>query len=327
MQYDELDREGLIALAAPLAALVDRVATAGGAWIDPQVQRAFQAVGLTLGRNHFYSIFPDLAALPERLWNGPVFAAAWSQVPRTDYRTLLSAALAYLPELAATPREAVDGFHWNNPMFPPLDAAVYYGLIRALRPARILEVGSGFSTLIALAATAANGLGSVECVEPYPGPTLITAEDRLTALHRIVVQNAPDVLFSSLRRGDVLFIDTSHTLKAGSDVNDILFRILPLLRPGVLIHMHDIFLPYEYPKSWFRDIGIVWNEQYAVLALLMNSNRYRVVLPNYLASIEEAACLAARFEGLEVHGLTANMGGTSGASLWFEVCGQSDLFG
>ncbi|MDE4912799.1 hypothetical protein PQI07_19135 [Methylobacterium sp. 092160098-2] len=128
-------------------------------------------------------------------------------------------------------------------------------------------------------------------------------------------------LFEALEPGDVLFIDTSHTLKPGSDVHDILFRVLPAVKPGVLVHIHDMFLPYEYPKNWYKDIGIIWNEQYAVLALLMNSTRYKVILPNYLASVEDAKWLAPKFSGLDVEGLTMNMGGARGASLWLEVCG------
>lgn len=324
MHFDDLDRDGLIALAEPFGALVTRVATVGGAWIDVDVLRAYQAQGISLSRNHYYSVIPDLAGLPDRLWQGPAFADAWAQVPRADYRPLLRAVLKHLHELADTPREADEGFHWNNPMFSPLDAATYYGLIRERRPTRVLEVGAGFSTLLALAATRANGSGAVACVEPHPRLELVAREAQLTALHRIAVQDAPTALFQTLEAGDVLFIDTSHTLKAGSDVHDILFRILPNLNHGVLVHIHDICLPYEYPKNWFQDIGIIWNEQYAVLGLLMNSERYRVILPNYCASIDHAPWLAPYFANLDVHDLTMNIGGARGASLWLEVRGCSN---
>lgn len=321
MQFDKLDREGLMALAKPFGEAVERVATVGGAWIDPDVQQAFQAAGVSLSRNHYYSVIPDISTLPGRLWQGRAFSDAWSQVACSDYLPLLNEVLTYIAELSHIKRDSGGGFYWNNPMYPPLDAAVYYGLIRTLRPARLLEVGSGFSTFLALAATEANGIGSVSCIEPYPRPELIACEDQLSVLHRVPVQDVSIDLFMTLQSGDMLFIDTSHTLKAGSDVHDIIFRVLPTLSAGVIVHIHDIFLPYEYPEKWYKDIGIIWNEQYAILALLMNSSRYKVIIPNYLASIEQETWLKSSFSGLEVDGLTMNMGGARGASLWLEVCG------
>lgn len=319
MAFEDLNREGLIELAKPFGTLIERVGTVGGAWIDPMVLRAFQAHGVSLSRNHYYSVIPDIEALPDRLWRGKAFEHGWSQVSQSDYVPALEGALDYLEELRDTPRSAIDGFYWNNPMFPPLDAAVYYGLIRWRRPARILEIGSGFSAILAIAALAANRSGKITCIEPEPRAELVAREAHLDALHRLQVQDAPDGLFETLEPGDVLFIDTSHTSKAGSDVHDIIFRILPLLKPGVIVHIHDIFLPYEYPRSWFEDIGIVWNEQYAVLALLMNSTRYRVMLPNYLACVEKADWLATRFQGFDIDNLTMNLGGPRGASLWVSV--------
>ncbi len=321
MQFDDLDQAGLIRLAKPFGALIDRVGKIGGVWVAPDVVRAYQAQGISLIANNFYGVVPDLAALPETLWQRPAFQDAWAQVSCDDDNVVLSETLAFLPELRDYPREADLEFGWNNGMFPPLDAVVYYGLVRSRQPRQIIEIGAGYSTLIALRACAENGVGSITCIEPYPSAALTAREADLTKLIRQPVQNIPDELFLCLDSGDILFIDTSHASKAGSDVHDILFRVLPLLKTGVIIHIHDIFLPFEYPREWISDIGIIWNEQYAVLALLMNSSRYRVIMPNHLASIEHADALELSFAALDVADLTRNMSGARGASLWLTVSG------
>jgi len=287
-------------------------------WMAPDLQRAFQSRGLNVGFNNYYSVFPDIATLPD-LWSSAAFSRAWDEVVVDDYGPLLDDILRYASELKEIPRFAASGFYWDNPMFPPLDAMSYYGVIRSRRPARIIEVGSGFSTLMALRAIEKNGHGGISCVEPYPSEALVSNEGRLRGLDRRKGQELPTERFAELKAGDVLFIDTSHAVKAGSDVNYLLFNVLPTLRSGVLVHIHDIFLPHEYPEAWFKDVGIVWNEQYAVLALLMSSSRLRAVLPVYHASVEHADRLHSVLGDFDIWELKQNLGGARGASLWLRV--------
>ena len=117
----------------------------------------------------------------------------------------------------------------------------------------------------------------ITCVEPHPRPFLARGVPGVTRLLRTRVQEVPLQLFETLAPGDVLFIDSSHVAKTGSDVNTLLFDVLPRLTPGVRIHVHDIFLPHDYPKPWALEDNRSWNEQYVVRALLMFSSGFRVI--------------------------------------------------
>jgi hypothetical protein len=310
------ERDRLIDSAKSIAELVRSAGLVGGAFVDASVLKAFQAEGLSLSYNHYYSVIPDLNHLPQNLWDGQGYSRAWSEIKADDYRPLLNRILNYVAEIAETPSRAETGFFWDNPMFPPLDAIAYYGIIRDIKPSKVLEIGSGYSTHLAVRALEQNGQGTVTCVEPFPEPFLLELKRDILSIDSSTVQDAPLSIFESLRSGDVLFIDTSHTIKTGSDVNYILFEVLPRLASGVWIHIHDFFAPFEYPKHWFDDIGIIWNEQYAILAFLMNNDRYKVVLPNYLASVESETVLAERLAGLDIWDIKMNLGGARGASLW-----------
>jgi len=144
----------------------------------------------------------------------------------------------------------------GNRMFGVSDAAVYRAMITHLRPARIIEVGSGYSTAVALdEADADPGLAPlhITCIEPYPDRllSLLTDSDRdRVTLLRQPVQDAGLSLYAQLGPRDILFIDSSHVVKAGSDVAWLYFHVLPRLAPGVAVHVHDVFWPFEYPPAW-----------------------------------------------------------------------------
>ena len=115
------------------------------------------------------------------------------------------------------------------------------------------------------------------CVEPYPESFLTT---KVVGINRIIQSKVEETslsVFETLESGDFLFIDSSHVAKTGSDINHIYFEILPRLKKGVIIHIHDIFLPFDYKKEWVMDIGRCWNEQYLVQALLMYSKAFEVI--------------------------------------------------
>jgi predicted O-methyltransferase YrrM len=152
---------------------------------------------------------------------------------------------------------------FDQAWFPTLDAAAAYALIRRTRPARIIEVGSGHSTRFLARAIADAGLDTeLVCIDPAPRAPL---RDLPVRWIECVVQQAPDTWFADLAAGDVLFIDSSHILMPGTDVDWLLNRILPGLAPGALVHFHDIFLPDPYPESWsWRG----YNEQQALAPLL-----------------------------------------------------------
>jgi predicted O-methyltransferase YrrM len=173
-------------------------------------------------------------------------------------------------------------FYYENGLYSYADAIFLYCMIRHLRPKKVVEIGSGFSTCVILETSERflHGSVGVTCIEPYPERlmNLLRRDDH--AVIQVVhdrLQNTPLKVFESLGENDLLLIDGSHTLKAGSDVNDVLFRILPSLNAGVYIHFHDIFYPFEYPESWLLE-GISWNETYALRAFLFNNSAFEIVL-------------------------------------------------
>jgi hypothetical protein len=173
------------------------------------------------------------------------------------------------------------------------DGAVYYSILTTLRPKRIIEVGCGFSSAIALDVRDQE-LHDLELtfIEPYPKRLLELLEegDNTTAtIHRAIVQDVPIETFDALEKDDILFIDSSHISSPGSDVNLLLFQVLPRLKPGVVVHFHDIFFPFEYPDAWLNgapgrenwpDLG--WNELYLLQAFLSYNNVFQIMFFNCL---------------------------------------------
>jgi hypothetical protein len=183
----------------------------------------------------------------------------------------------YPEKLAETP-ELTD-FFTQNSQFSWLDCRSLFVLLRQWRPRRLFEVGSGFSSLLVADVNRRFLDNSVDvtCVEPYPREFLHDGLPGISRLIRAKVQDVPLATFAELDAGDVLFIDSSHVAKTGSDVNYLYFEVLPRLKPGVRIHIHDIFLPHDYPADWVLRENRSWNEQYLLRALLMYSTGFRVL--------------------------------------------------
>jgi predicted O-methyltransferase YrrM len=179
---------------------------------------------------------------------------------------LLAAIETYAPELEAIGKDAPPPApRWNQDWFPRLDAAAAYTMVRVLRPKRIVEVGSGHSTRFLARAVADGGLETrITAIDPEPRASLVGL--KVNWLRQPVQASSPKV-FEALAERDILFIDSSHQLKRGSDVEFLLEKVLPCLANGVRVHFHDIFLPEPYPAAW------AWrryNEQEAVAPLIGN---------------------------------------------------------
>ena len=185
-------------------------------------------------------------------------------------------------------------YHYANHFFGPGDAIALAGMLRELRPRRYVEVGCGWSSAAALDVNDRFLDGAMRCtfIEPYPERlrALLPASD--LARVEIVERRLQDVglaPFLELEANDVLFLDSSHVAKAGSDVNFALFEVLPRLRPGVHVHVHDVFHPFDYPPAWLQE-GRNWNEGYLLRAFLTFNDKYAVVLFNdYLARFHGGA--------------------------------------
>jgi hypothetical protein len=170
-------------------------------------------------------------------------------------------------------------FHTQNTQFSWLDSRTLFVLLNEWRPRRIIEVGSGFSTLLAADVNRRflDGALDITCIEPYPREFLKSGVSGVARLVEMKVQEVAISLFDELQAGDILFIDSSHVAKTGSDVNHLYFEVLPRLARGVRVHIHDIFLPHDYPRDWVITENRSWNEQYLLRALLMYNSAFRVV--------------------------------------------------
>ncbi len=197
-----------------------------------------------------------------------------------DQLALLDELSRYAAELDDVPFEEPEDkaqFYFRNHLFGGTDALVLYAMLRRARPQRIIEVGSGFSTLLALRAVAANEGGRITCIEPYPREFLRRPEVELIPEK---VQTLGFATFESLGENDVLFIDSSHVVKCGGDVTFLFLEVLPRLQPGVIVHVHDVFLPAELPRDWMVELHNFWTEQYLLHGLLIFSSGFRVLLAN-----------------------------------------------
>jgi Methyltransferase domain len=173
-------------------------------------------------------------------------------------------------------------YYYDNPFFSLADALGLWTFFTHARPQRYIEVGSGFSSCAAIDANERllAGGAKLKFIDPHPQRLLDLLPQispyRL-CIERKPLQEVPLSIFEELETNDILFLDSSHVVKTGSDVLDYLFRIFPVLRPGVLIHVHDIFFPFEYPRDWVVEEGRSWNEAYLLRAFLTNNSDFRVL--------------------------------------------------
>lgn len=200
------------------------------------------------------------------------------------FAAMLDAVDAHAGDDAAGGIEGLKGLLGQS-WFPSLDAAVAYALVRERKPQRIVEVGSGHSTRIL--ARAECGVGEIVAIDPMPRTDIVGLPG--VRVVPSTLQAAPAEVFDGLKAGDVLFIDSSHILMPGSDVDILLNRVLPRLPAGVLVHIHDIFLPFDYPAIWgWRN----YNEQQGVVPLLA-AGAYRPLFSSVWATRRMAERLAA----------------------------------
>ncbi|MBN2562024.1 MAG: class I SAM-dependent methyltransferase [Phycisphaerae bacterium] len=276
---------------------------------DNLAHDVFYRHGFHLLRKHYYLPIPDKADLGDDFWEktSDLPGLALNETRALD---LLDKVLPpYLQEFrerfplhegGAQP----DSFFLTNGTYMAVDAHVYYAFIRHFRPKRILEIGGGRSTLLAVAAGLRNARSSgqgprVTVIDPFPSPLIKTGFAGLTEIIPARVQDVGLDTFASLTENDMLFIDSSHVLRAGGDVQFEYLELLPRLRPGVLVHVHDVSLPKNYPRVYFEQ-HLYWNEQYVLQAFLAFNSRFEVIWPgNYLMCRHRARIEAAFPEILE----------------------------
>lgn len=257
---------------------------------------------------HFYSPIVDAAGVrgePDRhrIWPSPAPDPSGIDLREAAQLDLLDRLAEHRFDVEAGPEPRYDP---ANDQFPPHDAAVLYAMVRHLRPRRVVEVGSGWSTTVTTAAVRDGDLAApITCIEPYPSDVVRTLGHGVT-LREEKVEHTPFAVFAALGPGDVCFIDSSHVVKTGSDVTHLFLEVLPRLAEGVVVHVHDVFIPEDYPEGWVRN-GFNWNEQYLLQAFLIGNQRAHVLLMNHWSALRHPERVRA---ALGVDRL-------DGSSVWF----------
>lgn len=248
----------------------------------------FKKVGVFPITNHYYEPLFDDRQLKLPLDRDRFLPGInWNDQAQLN----LLASFQFQEELAAIPykKENEDfSFYYDNPSFRPGDAEYLYCVVRQFMPSRIIEIGSGYSTLMVQKAISANRLRNPEyhpehiCIEPYEMPWLEKAGVRVI---RQLVENVQPEIFKSLGGNDILFIDSSHMVRPQGDVLFEFLEILPTLQKGVIIHVHDIYSPKDYPGKLLVDDVMFWNEQYILEAFLSCNPEFEIIgALNYLKS-------------------------------------------
>lgn len=251
----------------------------------------FQKMGLHLTPNHFYIPIPDTRKLKMDLWKEPSDLNGIDINEEEQIKLLAMFSSKFKDEYEKIPRDKTSiphQYYLNNGAFESVDAEILYCMIRHFKPRKVFEIGSGYSTLLAAQAVLKNeeeGYDNCELIafEPYPNDTLKSGFHGLSKLVTAKIQDVPSSRFNELNENDILFIDSSHVLMIGSDVQYEYLNIMPKLKKGVLVHIHDIFLPAEYPKEWILEDFRFWNEQYLLQAFLIYNQAFEVLwMGNYM---------------------------------------------
>jgi predicted O-methyltransferase YrrM len=243
---------------------------------------AARALGYDLSRHSFYSPLPDREQLPVELWDEPNPMLGVRFELEEQFEFLEQQLRQYVPAFTARCEDPVSGFELWNGTYESVDAETLYAMVRYARPRQVVEVGSGSSShVIAMALQDNTEESRYRVFDPYPW-----AASRLQARSDVEVtaQGACDIPvseFESLSENDILFIDTTHTVKTGGEVTHLFLNILPRLAPGVLVHVHDIFLPWEYRREWVLEQQRAFAEQYLLQAFLAFNEDFEVLLATH----------------------------------------------
>lgn len=265
--------------------------------------------GVTITRSDLFSEIPTVAELeqsfaaPSLLQLDGIFPDNVTMV--TELERLMTVSHEFEPPLKSSrPGE----YAWEGGLFSFSDAVAYYAMIRTRKPRTIVELGSGWQTRIAQMACARNGMGRIICVEANPS-TFLEAIQGVEVVKRRI-QDVENGFFNTvLRDGDMLFIDSTHTVKHDSDCLHLYLRILPALEADVTVQVHDIYLPQTLSLGQMRDSQIFWTEQYLLYAYMCSNPRTRTIFGSRYHTIHNPALLDQFMHGRYRAG---------GASFWFE---------
>jgi hypothetical protein len=246
----------------------------------------FERFGFHVLPVHYYSPIPDTRILRRKpeLWSRELPLDALDlnineqkNLLETIYRLFHEEYMAFSSERTNDPTQ----YHLNNGSFGFVSGQMHYGIIRHFKPKKVIEIGSGYSTLASLVALRKNAEEGYQyefiTIDPYP-PSVI--KNDTLGIKQLIPKKVEDIdieFFDRLSENDILFIDSSHTVKIGGDVNFLILEVLPRLKKGVIVHIHDIQFPYEYFESYALENHLFWQEQYLVQAFLAYNNAFKIL--------------------------------------------------
>lgn len=263
----------------------------------PRLFRMWERLGLHVMPIDCYQPVPHSRTLRESLWTGRS-AMGGVRVDLDAQEALLADLCARFgsefDDLASRRDDGSGRYHMRNSRFESVDAELLYGLVRRGKPRRIVEIGTGYSTLLALEALGRNEREggprwSMLTVDPFP-PVWLRGRAGVE-IRACAVQDVPLSEFESLEAGDILFIDSTHVLAIGSDVQYEFLEVVPRVKPGVLVHVHDIFLPAEYPRNWVLGWRRYWTEQYLLQAFLAFNPSFETIWAGHMMHMDRSAAL------------------------------------
>ena len=274
---------------------------------------------LTLGEfvppGHFYSAIPSIKTRQQYIASPPPMV---EEIPGIDLN--ITEQLEIIDKLSVYHNDcpfvesAKQGLHYqfDNTQYSYADAYILYGMINHYKPLRIVEIGSGWSTCAMLDSVATIPEYNPQHVVIDPVPELIKEkqldQNQHVRLIECCLQDVEEPLWNELHSGDLLFVDSTHVCKLGSDVNQLLTHWLPNLAKGVLIHFHDIFYPFEYPSDWIS-MGRAWNEAYMLRSFLQFNTSFEICLFSHYLHLYHSEKMSTKLPGYEKN---------SGGCIWLQ---------
>jgi predicted O-methyltransferase YrrM len=307
-------------------------------WAKPRLRSIFevgQRFGFDLLPRHFYSEIPDISTLKQHdRWQRPYSLVGVAGTNIDEQLNWLREICP--PELASTlPSLRLQQRAGENNLelgYGPVEADLLYCFIRTRSPRRMIQVGAGTATWVALQAARDIGIDiEITCIDPFPNPYLKRLEaDQSIRLRDVPVQALSPDEFTGLGLGDVLFIDSTHTVSTGSDVNYLILEILPRLAKGVLVHFHDVTMPYDYSPHVLSGDLFFWRESVLLHAFLINNPRFKIRLGCAMlhhAALDQVREIIPTYDSPMETERGLAVGSKSGvfpSSIWLEVVAEPD---
>ena len=265
--------------------------------------KLWEKKGIHITPIHHYQPIPDTRTLNDSIFLKRSDLIGIEMNEQEQMKILTQFSSQYKNEYEDFPRRKTSNsyqFYVNNGTFDSVDCEILYCMIRHFKPKTIVEIGSGNSTYLSAQSALANkeetGIDTtLIAIEPFPNSTLKSGFPGLSKLIQRKAEEVDPSLFGELRENDILFIDSSHVLKIGGDVQKIYLEILPKIRKGVLIHIHDIFLPAEYRKEVVLGRYWFWTEQYLLQAFLLFNDTFKVLWGSSFMHLNHPEKLEAAF--------------------------------